>query len=70
MTEYVFTISFANYIHTCSLMFVLEFQFLHEEALACELAAYFYLQMGDAKKAVDYCLLSHEKYEEWVSTSR
>ncbi len=45
-------------------------QFVHEEALACELAAYFYLEMGDVNKAGDYCLLSHERYHEWVSTLR
>ena len=57
-------------------MFVLHFQFVHEEALACELAAYFYLEIGDTKKAEigdtkkagEYCLLAHEKYGEWVST--
>ena len=46
-------------------MFVLHFQFVHEEALACELAAYFYLEIGDVNKAGDYCLLSHERYHEW-----
>eukprot|EP00986_Skeletonema_menzelii_P005636 scaffold2093_cov219-Skeletonema_menzelii.AAC.1 len=40
-------------------------KFVHEEALACELAAYFYLEIGEANKAVDYCLLAHEKYQEW-----
>ena len=46
----------------------LHFQFVHEEALACELAAYFYLEIGEAKKAARYCLLANEKYHEWVST--
>ena len=49
-------------------MFVLHFQFVHEEALACELAAYFYLEIGDVEKAGEYCLRSYEKYHEWVST--
>jgi hypothetical protein len=35
--------------------------------LACELAAYFYLdsEVGDNKKAMQYFLLAHEKYHEW-----
>eukprot|EP00986_Skeletonema_menzelii_P005634 scaffold2092_cov165-Skeletonema_menzelii.AAC.2 len=40
-------------------------KFVHEEALACELAAYFYLEIGETNKAVEYCLLAHEKYQEW-----
>jgi len=43
------------------------FQFVHEEALAYELAAYFYLELGDPEKAMEYFLLAHEKYHEWVS---
>jgi len=38
---------------------------VHEEALACELAAYFYLEIGDTDKAMHDFLLAHEKYEEW-----
>ena len=41
------------------------FQFVHEEALACELAAYCYLELGDTEKAMHYFLLAHEKYHEW-----
>jgi hypothetical protein len=44
------------------------FQFVHEEALACELAAYFYLELGDMNNAVEYFLLAHERYHEWVSS--
>ncbi|KAK1742112.1 putative AAA ATPase [Skeletonema marinoi] len=40
-------------------------KFVHEEALAYELAAYFYLELGDAEKAMEYFLLAHEKYHEW-----
>ncbi|KAL7491484.1 hypothetical protein ACHAWT_001521, partial [Skeletonema menzelii] len=40
-------------------------KFVHEEALACELAAYFYLEIGDAINAAEYCLRAHERYQEW-----
>jgi len=33
--------------------------------LACELAAYFYLELGLKDKAVELFLLAHEKYHEW-----
>jgi len=41
------------------------FQFVHEEALACELAGYFYVELRDTEKAMEYFLLAHEKYHEW-----
>ena len=41
---------------------------MHEEALACELAAYFYLETGEVEKAREYFLLAYEKYHEWVSS--
>jgi len=40
-------------------------KFVHEEALACELAACFYLEVGDPEKSMEYFLLAHEKYHEW-----
>eukprot|EP00986_Skeletonema_menzelii_P013592 scaffold8066_cov147-Skeletonema_menzelii.AAC.1 len=40
-------------------------KFVHEEALACELAAYFYLEIGDVINAAEYCLRAHERYQEW-----
>jgi hypothetical protein len=43
-------------------------QFIHEEALACELAAYFYLELEEINKSVEYFLLAHERYHEWVSS--
>ena len=41
------------------------FQFINEEALACELAAYFYLECGENEKSVELFLQAHEKYHEW-----
>eukprot|EP00986_Skeletonema_menzelii_P018100 scaffold24875_cov135-Skeletonema_menzelii.AAC.1 len=39
-------------------------KFVHEEALPCELAAY-YLDVGDTENAIQHFLLAHEKYHEW-----
>jgi len=41
------------------------FQFVHEEALACELAGYFYAELRDTDKAMEHFLRAHEKYHEW-----
>jgi len=45
-------------------------KFVHEEALAYELAGYFYLELGDIDKCVEYFLHAHERYQEWVSRKR
>ena len=33
--------------------------------MACELAAYFYLELGQKDKALELFLLAHEEYHEW-----
>ena len=33
--------------------------------MACELAAYFYLELGENIKSVEYFKLALEKYKEW-----
>ena len=38
--------------------------------MACELAAYFYLEVGDTEKAMQYILLAHEKYHEWGALAK
>ena len=38
---------------------------MHEEALACELAGYFYVELKDTETAIEYFLLAHEKYLKW-----
>jgi hypothetical protein len=38
---------------------------VHEEALACELAAYFYLELGETEQSMSHFLLAHERYYEW-----
>jgi len=38
---------------------------VHEEALAYELAAYFYMELRDTEKAMEYFSQAHLKYHEW-----
>eukprot|EP00985_Skeletonema_marinoi_P001771 scaffold703_cov184-Skeletonema_marinoi.AAC.1 len=40
-------------------------KFVHEEALAYELAAYFYLELGETEQSIEYFLAAHERYHEW-----
>jgi ATP-dependent RNA helicase DDX31/DBP7 len=40
-------------------------KFVNEEALACELAAYFYLEFGQKEKSLELFLLAHENYHKW-----
>ena len=68
MTEYAFTLTSAVSHH--QLLFsdvcVCIFSLYTKKHLASELAACFYLEIGEANKAVEYCLLAHERYQEWV----
>ena len=41
------------------------FQFVHEEALAYELAAHFYVELRDTETAIEYFSQAHLKYHEW-----
>mmetsp|Transcript_24007 Transcript_24007/g.39085 ORF Transcript_24007/g.39085 Transcript_24007/m.39085 type:complete len:1132 (+) Transcript_24007:489-3884(+) len=45
-------------------------KFVHEEALAYELAGYFYLELGDIDKCVEYFLHAHERYQEWGASGK
>ncbi|KAK1744417.1 putative AAA ATPase [Skeletonema marinoi] len=40
-------------------------KFVHEEALAHELAAYFYFELGEREQTMEHLILAHEKYLEW-----
>ncbi|MEI7847807.1 MAG: serine/threonine-protein kinase PknK, partial [Chloroflexota bacterium] len=44
--------------------------FLQEEALACELAAKFYLERGQPSLGVVYLLDAHRAYQQWGSTAK
>jgi len=57
-----------NFLHSRRFAFYSYLQFVHEEALAYELAAYFYLELGEVDKALEYFMLAHERYHEWVSS--
>jgi hypothetical protein len=40
-------------------------RFINDEALACELAGYFYLGAGKTKESVEHFIWAHEKYTQW-----
>ena len=42
-----------------------EHRFVNGEALACELAGYFYLELGEKNNAKDYFVMAHERYVTW-----
>jgi len=46
-------------------LYALFFQFVHEEALAYELAGYFYLELGEREASIAHFLRAHERYYEW-----
>ena len=46
---------------------IVMFQFVNEEALAYELAGYFYLEIGETEQSKEHLLNANEKYKEWVS---
>ena len=45
-------------------------RFINQEALACELAGYFFLEIGEQDTAIQYFLQAHEKYHEWGAVSK
>ncbi|KAL3801796.1 hypothetical protein HJC23_001192 [Cyclotella cryptica] len=45
-------------------------KFIGDEALACELAAKFYLNSGNLAASLDYFRLAHEKYHEWGALAK
>ena len=42
-----------------------EHRFVNGEALACELAGYFYLELGEKTRAKEYLVKAHERYVMW-----
>mmetsp|Transcript_14036 Transcript_14036/g.29534 ORF Transcript_14036/g.29534 Transcript_14036/m.29534 type:complete len:830 (+) Transcript_14036:1-2490(+) len=56
--------------YTKAILSAREHKFINEEALACELAGYFYLSIDDKSTAVDYFTQAHEKYHEWGAFSK
>mmetsp|Transcript_31345 Transcript_31345/g.57361 ORF Transcript_31345/g.57361 Transcript_31345/m.57361 type:complete len:122 (+) Transcript_31345:2-367(+) len=47
-----------------------EHRFIHEEALAHELAGHFFLEKGRKDAAVEHFMKAHEKYHEWGAVTK
>jgi len=47
-----------------------EHHFINDEALASELAGYFFLEIGERNEALQYFLLAHERYHEWGAIAK
>ncbi|KAL7480034.1 hypothetical protein ACHAW6_005741, partial [Cyclotella cf. meneghiniana] len=45
-------------------------KFVNDEALACELAAKFYLETGNLSSSLECFRLAHEKYHEWGAVAK
>ena len=54
--------------HILLLLFI--FRFINEEALAYELAGYFFMEFGQKEVSANYFLQAHEKYHEWGAIAK
>lgn len=45
-------------------------RFVNDEALACELAGYFFLEISDEDTALQYFMQAHERYHEWGAVAK
>eukprot|EP00985_Skeletonema_marinoi_P011488 scaffold5474_cov81-Skeletonema_marinoi.AAC.1 len=45
-------------------------KFVHEEALAYELASYFHLELGEMEQSIEYFLAAHDRYNEWGAVGK
>lgn len=45
-------------------------KFANDEALSCELAAYFYADIGDLGSSLEHIRLAHEKYHAWGAVAK
>lgn len=53
-----------------TLCFLNIIRFVNEEALACELAGYFFLEIDDKDLAIQYFLQAHEAYHNWGAVAK
>ena len=53
-----------------TLCFLIIIRFVNEEALACELAGYFFLEIDDKDLAIQYFLQAHEAYHNWGAVAK
>eukprot|EP00985_Skeletonema_marinoi_P022094 scaffold13905_cov119-Skeletonema_marinoi.AAC.1 len=62
---YLEDIESAKRCYDAAILSAKEHKFVHEEALACELAGHFMLESGEGHAALPYFLLAQKKYHEW-----
>eukprot|EP00985_Skeletonema_marinoi_P006146 scaffold2669_cov115-Skeletonema_marinoi.AAC.1 len=55
----------AKRFYDAAILSAQEHKFVHEEALACELAGHFMLESGEGRSSLSYFLLAQKKYREW-----
>ena len=62
---YLDDIESAKRYYDAAILSAKEHKFVHEEALACELAGHFMLESGEGRASFPYFLLAQKKYGEW-----
>eukprot|EP00985_Skeletonema_marinoi_P033270 scaffold40893_cov161-Skeletonema_marinoi.AAC.1 len=53
-----------------AISFAKDYRFVHEEALACELAGYFLVERGERTSSLPYFLRAQRKYREWGASAK
>mmetsp|Transcript_21847 Transcript_21847/g.33792 ORF Transcript_21847/g.33792 Transcript_21847/m.33792 type:complete len:1355 (+) Transcript_21847:225-4289(+) len=67
---YLEDIESAKRCYDAAILSAQEHKFVHEEALACELAGHFMLESGEGRAALPYFLLAQKKYHEWGACAK
>jgi tetratricopeptide (TPR) repeat protein len=60
----------AETLYDAAILCSKQHKFLNEEALANELAGYFYLDTGRKNRSVHYFMRAFEKYNEWGAVAK
>jgi len=60
----------AKLSYDAAVSFSKKHKFVNDEALACELAGYFFLEIGERSRSLEYFIDAHEKYHEWGATAK
>lgn len=55
----------AKELYDDAIMFSRQHKFINDEAIACELAGYFLLEVGENASSIDYIIRAHENYHKW-----
>ena len=66
----VFVLLFVTTNLTSTLFSCLTTRFPNDEALANELAGYFYLEIGQKDVSINYFLQAHEKFHDWGAIAK